>query len=64
MLINVKASVLLRSPATWRFLLRGQSWIILDPVAAGPAEAALAGRNRRVVDLSKSHVEPRLASLM
>src|ERR1700733_8651349 len=51
-------------PATWRFLLRGQSGIILDPVAAGPAEAGLPGRYRRVVDWSKSHVKPHLVCVV
>src|ERR1700730_5922543 len=36
-------------PAAWCLLLRRQSWIILDAVAAGPAEAGPAGRTRRVV---------------
>src|SRR6266436_1669199 len=51
----------IRSPsATWRFLLRGQPWIILDAVAGCPAEAGPGGSNGGFFAMSVNHVQPHL----
>src|SRR5882757_1935937 len=51
----------IRSPsATWRFLLRGQPWIILDAVAGCPAEAGPGGSNGGIFAMSVNHVQPHL----
>src|SRR6516162_9080072 len=48
------------SSSAWRFLLRGQPRITLNPVAARTAEAGFGGRNRRVVRISIFHIKPHL----
>src|SRR6266705_172172 len=43
-----------------RFLLRGQSRIVLDAVAGGPAEAGLGGSSGSSFAMSVNHVQPHL----
>src|SRR6266704_262835 len=46
--------------AARRFLLRGQSRIVLDAVAGGPAEAGLGGSSGSSFAMSVNHVQPHL----